>query len=98
MDIEVMDIEVIKSLVYKHKDYILKIEWDLWKMPEVGFREYKTNAYIKEEFLKLEYEITEAKNITGFYTLIDTGVAGPIVLVLAESFYGSYNSSSFKYR
>ena len=79
-----MDIEVIKSLVYKHKDYILKIERDLWKMPEVGFREYKTNAYIKEEFLKLGYEITEAENITGFYTLIDTGVAGPTVLVLAE--------------
>ena len=79
-----MEIKVIKSLVEKHKDYILKAERDLWKIPEAGFKEYKTDAYIKAEFRKLGYEIKEAENITGFFTVLDTGREGPTVLVLAE--------------
>lgn len=79
-----MDIKLIKALVEKYKDYILKAERDLWKMPEVGYKEFKTDAYMKEQFRKLGYTITEAEGITGFYTVIDTGKEGPTVLVLAE--------------
>ncbi|MBO4323517.1 MAG: amidohydrolase, partial [Clostridia bacterium] len=79
-----MDIEKIKSIVEKNKDLILKAERDLWKIPEVGFKEFKTNAYMKERFKELGYELTEAEGITGFFTVVDTGREGPTVLVLAE--------------
>ena len=79
-----MDIKAIKSLVEKHKDLILKAERDIWATPEVGYKEYKTDAYMKAAFRKLGYDITEADDITGFYTVINTGKAGPTVLVLAE--------------
>ena len=79
-----MDIKTIQSLVEKHKDLILKAERDIWNTPEVGYKEFKTDAYMKAAFRKLGYEITAAEGITGFYTVIDTGKAGPTVLVLAE--------------
>lgn len=79
-----MDIKKIKSLVEKYKDLILKAERDLWKIPEAGFREYKTDTYMKAAFRKLGYDITEADGTTGFYTVIDTGRKGPTVLVFAE--------------
>lgn len=79
-----MNIEEIKNLVKKNRDLILKAERDLWKIPEVGYKEFKTDAYMKSAFRKLGYEIKEADGITGFYTVIDTGRKGPTVLVLAE--------------
>ena len=79
-----MDIAEIKSLVEKHTDLVLKAERDLWKIPEVGYKEFKTDAYMKAEFRKLGYDLTEAEGITGFYTVVDTGRKGPTVLVLAE--------------
>lgn len=79
-----MDINTIKSFVEKHKELILKAERDLWAIPEVGFKEFKTDAYMKASLKKLGYELIEAGNVTGFYTVIDTGRKGPTVLVLAE--------------
>ena len=80
----IMDIESIKKLIQKHKDLILNAERDLWKIPEVGYKEFRTDKYMKNAFRKLGYELTEAEGITGFYTVIDTGKEGPTVLVLAE--------------
>lgn len=79
-----MDIETIRIFIEKHKENILKSERDLWKIPEVGYKEFKTDAYMKAAFRKLGYELTEAEGITGFYTVVDTGKKGPTVLVLAE--------------
>lgn len=74
----------IAKIVEKYSDLILKAERDLWKMPEPGYFEYKTNEYLIKAFENLGYCLTKAENITGFYTTIDTGRVGPTVLVLAE--------------
>ena len=79
-----MDIEKLKALIEKQSDLIVKAERDIWKTPEVGYKEYKTDAYMKAAFRKLGYELTEAEGITGFYTVVDTGRPGPTVLALAE--------------
>ena len=79
-----MDIQKIKAMVERHMDLVLQAEKDLWKIPEVGYKEFKTDAYLKEKFRALGYELTEAEGITGFYTVLDTGKAGPTVLLLAE--------------
>lgn len=79
-----MDVQKLKQLIEKQKDLILRAEKRIWENPEVGFKEYKTDAFMKDEFRKLGYTLTEAEGITGFYTVVDTGKPGPTVLVLAE--------------
>ncbi len=70
--------------VEAYKDVILKAERDLNSMPELGFREWKTHAYMKARFEELGYELTELGNIPGFYTDVDTGRPGPKIVVFAE--------------
>ena len=72
------------DMVEKYKDLILQAERHIWENPEPGYKEFKTHAYIKAHFEKLGYELVEAENITGFYTVLDTGRVGPTVLVMAE--------------
>ena len=79
-----MDVRKIKALIEKQSDLIVKTERALWAIPEVGYKEFKTDAYMKAAFRKLGYELTEAEGITGFYTVVDTGRPGPTVLALAE--------------
>ena len=63
---------------------ILKAERDIWKNPELGYKEWQTSEYMEKRFRELGYEITRAGNIPGFFTVVDTGREGPEVLVLAE--------------
>ena len=54
------------------------------KNPETGYKEWKSHAYLKNVFEKLGYTLTEAGDIPGFYTEIDTGRPGPTLLIMAE--------------
>ena len=74
----------IAAAVDKHRQLILDAERFLWKHPETGYREVKSEAYLKEKFEQLGYNLTMAGDIPGFYTVIDTGRSGPEVLVLGE--------------
>ena len=74
----------IYDLIEKNKEYLLNAEKWLWRNPETGFKEYKTNKFMIEEFEKMGYKLTLADGLTGFYTIVDTGKPGPTVLVLAE--------------
>ena len=72
------------SAVDKNRELILAAERYIWQNPETGYKETKTDAYMKGTFSDLGYELTVADGITGFVTVIDTGRPGPEVLVLAE--------------
>jgi amidohydrolase len=72
------------EMVEKFKDEILSAERYIWKNPEPGYKEFKTNTFMLEKFKALGYDVVEADNITGFYATLDTGKEGPTVLVLAE--------------
>lgn len=72
------------DIVDKYEKVILDAERWLWQNPETGYKEFKTNKYMAEAFEKMGYKLTYAENITGFYTVVDTGKPGPTVLVLAE--------------
>ncbi len=77
-------IEQVKKSVEPHHAMMRKAERDIWASPETGFREWKTNAYMKERFEELGYTLTMAGNIPGFYTDFDTGRPGPTVAVMGE--------------
>lgn len=66
------------------RETILATQADLHKIPELGFREWKTHAYLKNRFEELGYEVTELGDIPGFYTDVDTGRPGPKIVVFGE--------------
>ncbi len=70
--------------VKKYGDVMYKAERYIWENAEVGYKEYKTDAYMKKAFRDLGYEIKDAGNITGFSAEIDTGREGPTLALLAE--------------
>ena len=72
------------SAVDKHRDLIFETERYIWNNPETGYKEFKTDAYMKKVFTDLGYELTPAEGITGFVTVLDTGRDGPEILILAE--------------
>ena len=74
----------IIQAVDKNRTLILEAERYIWANPETGYKEYKTSAYMAEQFEKLGYALTYAEGITGFTTEIDTGREGPTLLILAE--------------
>ena len=72
------------NAVDKHRQLILNAERYIWANPETGYKEYKTSKFMAESFERLGYKLNYADGITGFYTTIDTGKAGPTLLILGE--------------
>ncbi len=70
--------------VEDYKEKILAAERYIWQHPEPGYREWNTHAYMKARFEELGYTVTEAGNIPGFYTDIETGRPGPRIAIFAE--------------
>lgn len=73
-----------EQMVNKHRERILNAVDYFWKNPETGYKEWKTNKYLSEAFEALGYELTQAGDIPGFYTDVDTGIPGPTVAVMGE--------------
>ena len=74
----------LKEIVASQREVMFSAADYIWKHPETGYREWKTHAYLAEEFKKLGYELVEAGNIPGFYADIDTGKPGPKLLIMGE--------------
>ncbi len=70
--------------VEKHTKRILDAERFIWEHPETGYKEYETSKYMENAFREFGYDLVMAENITGFYTVLDTGKPGPEILVLGE--------------
>ena len=77
-------LEYLIEGVEQNRQVILDTERYLWKNPESGYREWKTNRYLADILTGLGYELTFAGDIPGFYTVIDTGRPGPTVALFAE--------------
>ena len=77
-------VKQLKEIVAGQRDLMFAAERHIWKHPETGYREWKTHEYLAGEFKKLGYELTEAGNIPGFYTDLDTGRPGPKLLIMGE--------------
>ncbi|MCD8037726.1 MAG: amidohydrolase [Lachnospiraceae bacterium] len=56
----------------------------IWANPELGYKEWKTCAWLEEKFCKLGYTLTKPENIPGFTAEYDTGLPGPTVAIIGE--------------
>ncbi|MBE6369062.1 MAG: amidohydrolase [Lentisphaerae bacterium] len=66
------------------QDKIIAAGRHLWKIPEPGYREFNTSAFIVNELIKLGLEVKTNLAITGFRADIDTGKPGPTLAILGE--------------
>lgn len=78
------NISKIIAKVEKNINLILDVERTIWKNPEIGYKEWKTSAYLQGIFEKLGYEVRTAGNIPGFTAEISTGRPGPVIAIIAE--------------
>ena len=76
--------ERISEAVENVRELIVNTEKFIFEHPETGYKEKVTSKYLEDVFEGLGYTLTRAVDITGFYTVIDTGRKGPEILVLAE--------------
>ena len=67
-----------------NRNMILEAERWLWAHPQTGFTEWQANEYLTEKFESLGYTLTQAGNIPGFYTDLDTGRPGPTLCIMGE--------------
>ena len=68
----------------ENSEMLLQTERWLWKHPQVGFTEWEAHHYLKEKFEAFGYKVTEAGNIPGFFTDLDTGRPGPTLCIMGE--------------
>ena len=77
-----------QQMIINHVDQIrpliLEAERWLWAHPQTGFTEWEANAYLTEKFEELGYSLTQAGNVPGFYTELDTGKPGPTLVIMGE--------------
>ena len=75
---------IFTDAVQKNEKLILNAQDYIWANAETGYREVKTTKYMADAFEKLGYTLVKPDDITGFYTVIDTGREGPEVLIFGE--------------
>ena len=76
--------QLIVKNVDQVKSMILEAERWLWAHPQTGFTEWQANGYLTDKFEALGYTLTQAGNIPGFYTDVDTGKPGPTLVIMGE--------------
>lgn len=79
-----MSVQKMVELVEKQRERVFAAEEFLWTHPQTGYKEWEAHEYMKNVFLELGYEITEAGNIPGFIADLDTGRPGPKFCLMAE--------------
>ena len=68
----------------QHRDEMIAVAHRMLKQPELGYREVKTAALVKEELQKLNLPIREGLALTGIEGTLSGKEAGPTVAVMGE--------------
>ena len=74
----------LRKLVSEHKELIIKTRRDLHRIPEVGYTEEKTSAYVADYLKREGLEVQTGIAQFGVVGLLDSGRPGPTVLIRAD--------------
>lgn len=74
----------IKTMVREHRDLIISLRRDLHQIPELGFKEEKTSAYIAHFLEENGFDVKTGVAKHGVVTLLETGRPGSTLLVRAD--------------
>lgn len=82
--VKVMTNEKIFELIESHRKEMQAVLDYMEDHADTGYCEWDAHGYLVKAYEALGYKLTLAGNIPGFYTDIDTGKAGPKLLVFSE--------------
>ncbi|MEJ2170244.1 MAG: M20 family metallopeptidase [Desulfobacterales bacterium] len=74
----------IHKLVREHKQLVINTRRDLHRIPEVGYTEKKTSAYVTEYLKREGLEVQTGVAQFGVVGLLKTGRPGPTLLIRAD--------------
>jgi amidohydrolase len=74
----------LTQLVEKQKETLIATRRDLHRIPEMGFNEVKTSAYVAQRLKELGLEVREGVASTGVVGLLRTGKPGPTLMIRAD--------------
>lgn len=74
----------IWDCIDKRKDEIVSIGEDIYRNPEIGFKEFRTSRLVADQFRSLGLKPVELDNIPGVKATVDTGRKGPAVAIIGE--------------
>jgi metal-dependent amidase/aminoacylase/carboxypeptidase family protein len=83
MDKQALKKRVIDAIDARAKE-IIKIGDDLWKTPEVGYREYKTAEYVERQYEKMGWYYENKLGITGSKAYLNKKGSRPAVAIVGE--------------
>ena len=75
---------VIKAQIASHKEHLIAVRRDLHRIPEMGFKEEKTSAYVAEYLKREGLSVVTDIARTGVMALLETGRPGPTLLIRAD--------------
>ena len=76
--------ENIRQLVSEHKEVVINTRRDLHRIPEVGYTEEKTSAYVAEYLNRVGLDVQTGIARFGVVGLLETGKPGPTLLIRAD--------------
>ena len=76
--------ENIRQLVSEHKEVVINTRRDLHRIPEVGYTEEKTSAYVAEYLNREGLDVQTGIARFGVVGLLETGKPGPTLLIRAD--------------
>lgn len=74
----------IRSLVDEAKDLVIKTRRDLHRIPEVGYTEEKTSAYVADYLEREGLDVHTGIAQFGVVGLLETGTPGPTLMIRAD--------------
>ena len=74
----------IRQLVSEHQELIINTRRDLHRIPEIGFSEEKTSAYVAEYLNREGLEVQTGIAKYGVVGLLETGQPGPTLMIRAD--------------
>lgn len=76
--------DAVRELVQRCKEQVIAFRRDLHRIPETGFKEAKTSAYVAERLAKLNLDVQTGIATHGVVGLLRTGKPGPTLMIRAD--------------
>jgi len=76
--------EFVRESVQQVKEQMIAARRDLHRIPETGFNEVKTSAYVAERLKDLKLEVQTGIATHGVVGLLRTGKPGPTLMIRAD--------------
>ncbi len=83
MDKQTLKKQVLEDIDSKAKE-IIKIGDDLWRIPEVGYREYKTSEYVEDQYEEMKWIYENKLGLTGSKAYLKEMKNQPTVAIVGE--------------